>query len=59
MSEGLVRGTLVKTNKYGVVYIGGAANGKVSVHDIKNGKRLAQNVRVNNCKFLSYNKLRT
>ena len=54
ISMGLKRGSLVRHKKYGVVYIGGTMNGRISVHDVSVGKRLARNVKVCDCKFLTF-----
>lgn len=58
ISKGLVRGSLVKNKKFGIVYVGGTMDGKISVHHTETGKRLSQKVNVENCEFLSYNKFR-
>jgi len=54
-SLGLKRGTLVKHPKYGLCAIGGCDGKKqrVSVHEYKTNKRLAQNVKVSECKILT------
>lgn len=59
-SMGLKRGSLVKNKKYGFVYVGGSSKiGKsrqrISVHSLQTGKRLSQQIRVENVKFLCYN----
>lgn len=54
-SCGLKRGSLVKHSKYGIVYVGGTMNDKVSLHAIDSGDRLCQNAKVEDIKFLSYN----
>jgi hypothetical protein len=55
VSEGFVRGSLVKNRKYGIVYVGGTANGRISVDSICTKKRLAKNVKNYDCKFLTFN----
>ncbi len=52
-SLGFKRGSLVKHNKLGIVYIGGHMNGKLSLHSF-NGKRLGQKFNKEDCKFLCY-----
>jgi len=52
------RGSLVKHKKYGVVYVGGTMGDKISVHDIRTGKRISQNVKICDCKFLAFNSIR-
>ncbi len=54
MSLGLKRGSLVKHSKYGLTYVGGTSCGRVSLHGF-NGKRLSQNVKIGDCKFICYN----
>ncbi len=53
------RGSIIRHNKYGITYIGGTMNGKISLHSFKTGKRICRNAKVSNCKFLSYNAHRT
>jgi hypothetical protein len=53
-SLGFKRGSLVKNVKYGLCYVGGTSNERISVHCIKTGKRLAQNIKVESCKFKTY-----
>ena len=64
-SEGLKRGSYVNHPKYGVCYVGGASKGKatkgqrISLHSLLNGKRLCQNAKPQDCKFLTYASFRT
>ena len=58
LSLGLKRGSLVKHNKYGIVYVGGTMNDRISVHSIQTGERLDQNIKTEDCKFLTYNSWR-
>ena len=55
MSMGLKRGSLVKHNKHGLVYVGGTSKGRISLHSVIDGKRLGQSFKVEDCKFLTYN----
>lgn len=59
MSEGFKRGGIAKHPKYGVVYIGGASKSRVSLHSLSTGKRLTQNAKPSDIKFLSFNSWRT
>jgi hypothetical protein len=59
LSLGLKRGTLVKHSKYGFCYVGGSSEGNLSLHNIKNGKRLSQNVKKEDCKVLTRIAFRT
>lgn len=54
MSLGLKRGNLVKHKKYGLCYVGGCSKDRISLHSMT-GERLARNVKVKDCKFLTYN----
>lgn len=54
-SLGFKRGSLVKHPRYGVVYVGGTSKNRISVHSLKDGKRLYQKVKPEDCIFLAYN----
>jgi hypothetical protein len=58
MSLGLKKGSLVKNDKFGLCYIGGSLKIRLSLHDLKTGKRLTQNARVEDTRFLTYNSFR-
>ncbi len=58
-SEGFKRGSYIKHPKHGVCYVGGASKGRVSLHSILSGKRLCQNAKPQDCKFLTYASFRT
>ena len=49
------RGSLVKHPKYGLTYIGGTMEGKVSLHSVIDGKRLCQNAKPVDIMFKAYN----
>lgn len=53
LSLGLKRGTLVKHPKYGKVIIGGSSNGRMSLHNVLDGKRLTQNAKIADLIILS------
>lgn len=57
-SEGFKRGSIVRHSKHGVVYVGGASEGRVSLHQITDGKRLCQNAKPIDIRFLSYSSWR-
>ena len=59
LSLGLKRGTLVKHPKYGFCFVGGFLNGKLSLHNIKDGKRLTQTAKKEDCKVLTRIAFRT
>lgn len=52
-SMGLNRGTLIEHPKYGRAYVGGTSNDRISLHSQQTGKRLAQNIKVEDCKILT------
>jgi hypothetical protein len=58
-SLGFKRGSIVKHPKYGITYVGGNSKNRISLHSLKTGQRLCQNVKVADCKFLSYNSERS
>jgi hypothetical protein len=49
-SGGFTRGTLVQHPKYGLVYVGGTLEGRVSLHHVLSGKRLCQNAKPTECR---------
>ncbi len=57
-SMGLKRGSLVHHPKYGYSYVGGSSNNYISLHDLKTGKRLSQQVEPEYCKFLKFNTMK-
>ncbi|MGB3557008.1 MAG: RRXRR domain-containing protein [Geitlerinemataceae cyanobacterium] len=61
MSQGLKRGGIVKHPKYGKCYVGGedVKKSRISLHCLGTGKRLCQNAKPTDCKFLAYNSWRT
>ena len=59
ISLGFKRGSMVKHPKYGVVYIGGTMGNRISLHSLETGKRLCQDGKPRNCKFLTYNTWRS
>lgn len=52
-SLGFKRGTLVRHPRWGLCYIGGHSNGRLSLHDRRTGKRLTQNARAEDCQRLT------
>jgi len=58
-SKGKKRGSYVKHPKYGVCYVGGASQGRISLHSLSDGKRLTQNAVPIDCKHLTYGSFRT
>jgi len=58
MSLGFKKGSIVKHEKYGVCYTGGNQKGRLVLHSLKDGKRLCQNAKTEDTKFLTYNSFR-
>jgi hypothetical protein len=58
MSLGFKKGSLVKNEKFGLCYVGGSLKNRLSLHDLKTGKRLTQNARVECTRFLTYSSFR-
>jgi hypothetical protein len=58
-SLGFKRGSTVKHPKYGVCYVGGTMGDRISLHSFVDGRRLCQNAKPSECKFLAYSSWRT
>ena len=58
-SHGFKRGGLVKHIKLGITYVGGYFKDRISLHSLTDGKRLCQNAKPAECKFLAFNSWRT
>lgn len=58
-SHGFKRGSLVRHSRYGVVYVGGALQDRISLHSTSTGTRLTQHARPSECRVLSYSSWRT
>lgn len=55
MSEGYKKGTLIFHPKHGKAYLGGNdGKGRVTAHDYATGKRLAQNVKLEDCRIIAH-----
>lgn len=52
-SLGFKRGTLVKHPKWGLCYVGGHRNDRLSLHDLKTGKRVSRTARPEDCQALT------
>jgi RRXRR protein len=53
------RGSVVNNHKFGLVYVGGTMNGKISLHDIGSGRRLTQKSFCQDNKFFYCNSWKT
>ena len=51
-SLGLKRGSWVTHPRYGLVFVGGTLNERISLHSLETGKRLTQHARVEECRML-------
>ncbi len=58
-SFGMQRGSLVRHPKYGVTYLGGFLKDRVSLHSLRDGKRLTQTAKVTDLTVLKPNSFRT
>jgi len=47
-----------KHAKYNFCYVGGTLRDRVSLHNLRDGKRLCQNAKPSDIKFLTYNSWR-
>jgi hypothetical protein len=53
LSMGFKRGSWVKHPKYGLAYVGGTTNARISLHSLQDGKRLTQNAKPEDCSLLT------
>jgi hypothetical protein len=53
------RGSLVRHPKYGVTYLGGFLKDRVSLHSLRDGKRLTQTAKVTDLRVFKPNSFRT
>lgn len=58
-SMGLRRGTLVKHPKWGLTYVGGSSNGRISLHSLVTGTRVNRTTNKLDIKILVFNSWRT
>jgi hypothetical protein len=52
-SLGFKRGSLVKHPKWGLCYVGGTSNERISLHSLEDGRRLCRNAKTADCVLLS------
>jgi len=58
-TEGIRKGALVKSEKHGKCYLGGASQNRVSLHSLETGKRLTKSAKLGEeNKVLGYNSIR-
>lgn len=55
LSHGFVRGSIIKHPKWGTCYVGGYQRGRISLHDLKTGKRLCRSAKPEEVKHVAYN----
>ena len=53
-SMGLKRGSWVTHAKYGLCFVGGTSKGRVSLHNLSEGKRICQNAKTQDIAFLHF-----
>lgn len=53
------RGSLVKHPKWGLCYVGGTSNERISLHSLNDGHRLCRNAKLADCIFFAYLSWRT
>jgi hypothetical protein len=58
-SMGLKRGSLVKHLKWGIAYLGGSSNNRLSLHNLKTGERVTKSGKREDCDFLAHSSWRT
>lgn len=56
-SMGFVRGSIVVHPKWGESLVGGSSNGRISLHNRRNNRRLCQNAKPEELKFRCYNSI--
>jgi hypothetical protein len=52
ISRGLKRGSWVHHQRYGLTFVGGTLDGRLSLHDMQTGKRVTQRATVEDCTIL-------
>ncbi len=57
-SLGFKRGSLLEHIKYGLTYVGGHLKDTISLHSLADGKRLTQNAKPSDCRFLTFSSWR-
>jgi hypothetical protein len=53
-SHGFKRGSLVKHARFGLTYVGGFLKDRISLHSVATGKRLTQQAKPSDCRFLTF-----
>jgi hypothetical protein len=59
LSLGRKRGSFVRHPKFGLAYVGGTFKGGLSLHSLRDGKRLTQTARPLDCRHVAYSTWRT
>lgn len=54
-SHGFKRGSLIKHKQLGITYVGGYLKDRISLHNIKTGKRVTQQAKPIDCLFVTFN----
>jgi hypothetical protein len=58
-SHGFKRGSLVRHPRWGVAYVGGYQDDRISLHAVDTGTRLTRRAKPSDCRFLTFNTWRT
>jgi len=58
-SLGFKRGSIVRHPRHGITFVGGASEGRISLHHMEDGKRLCQNAKPSDVRFLAYSTWRS
>jgi len=59
VSVGFKRGSLIRHSKWGLSYIGGSMDNRITLHSLTNKKRLCRNAKPLDCSFLTHMSWRT
>lgn len=53
LSMGIKRGTWVRYPRYGLCYVGGTSEGRISLHTLDSGQRVYQKAKPEDCVILT------
>jgi hypothetical protein len=57
-SLGFKRGSLVKHPKWGLAYVGGTSENRISLHSVESGGRVCKSAKPSDCRFICFNSVR-
>ncbi len=58
-SHDFTRGSLIEHPKFGLAYIGGCSDTRVSLHSLDSGVRITRSAKPQDCKFRAFNSIRS